>query len=350
VYDDKGRTKVKDIANKSLDTSKKNAAPILLGQDTPQQDDGSLSNRVIICEVPKKEGGFDKIETELFEKLKRQAELCMGNILCDIVRQRQVFERHFKRYFNEEVARMKEDAWDSTTNKDGLERVIRSVAILSATSRLVGEQCDIRLPWEHKHFYEMAISKVITQMENISTTSKLGNFFYSLNTQLSIGTVVAGREFKISECTTNILTFTSNKKEKTAEVGVGCKILYIPLEAAYRAYAKDVSGKDALSKQTLTNYFRSHSAYIGSIDSTRFKWEALDADKRTMVEHRTTTSAYMFKYDILCEQLNGIDFERSVSAEDKPADTAAPAAAPAEPIAKNNELDFDDDPEKDPFS
>ena len=349
VYDDKGRTKVKDIANKSLDTSKTNAAPILLGQDTPQQDDGSLSNRVIICEVPKKEGGFDKIETELFEKLKRQAELGMGNILCDIIRQRPVFERHFKRYFNEEVARMKEDAWDSTTNKDGLERVIRSVAILSATSRLVGEQCDIQLPWEHKHFYEMAISKVITQMENISTTSKLGNFFYSLNTQLSIGTVIAGREFKIDECTTNMLQYKSNKKEKSAEVGVGCKILYIPLEAAYRAYAKDVSGKDALSKQTLTNYFRSHSAYIGSIDNTRFSWEALDADKRTMVKHSTSTSAYMFKYDILCEQLNGIDFERVVNAsEEKPAETAA--AAPAQPD-KTREPEIDGiDPQADPFA
>lgn len=349
VYDDKGRTKVKDIANKSLDTSKTNAAPILLGQDTPQQDDGSLSNRVIICEVPKKEGGFDKIETELFEKLKRQAELGMGNILCDIIRQRPIFERHFKRYFNEEVARMKEDAWDSTTNKDGLERVIRSVAILSATSRLVGEQCDIQLPWEHKHFYEMAISKVITQMENISTASKLGNFFYSLNTQLSIGTVIAGREFKIAECTTNMLQYKSNKKERTAEVGVGCKILYIPLEAAYRAYAKDVTGKDALSKQTLTNYFRSHSAYIGSIDSTRFTWEALDADKRTMVKHGTNTSAYMFKYDILCEQLNGIDFERAVNAsEEKSAETAA--AAPAQPD-KVVEPEIDGiDPNKDPFA
>ena len=348
VYDDKGRTKVKDIANKSLDTSKTNAAPILLGQDTPQQDDGSLSNRVIICEVPKKEGGFDKIETELFEKLKRQAELGMGNILCDIIRQRPIFERHFKRYFNEEVARMKEDAWESTTNKDGLERVIRSIAILSATSRLVGEQCDIRLPWEHKHFYEMATSKVITQMENMSTTSKLGNFFYSLNTQLSIGTVIAGREFKINECTSNVLTYTSNKKEKTAEVGVGCKILYIPLEAAYRAYAKDVTGKDALSKQTLTNYFRSHSAYIGSIDGTRFTWEALDQDKRTMVKHTTTTSAYMFKYDILCEQLNGIDFERTVNAAEEKTEPAA-SAAPAEPT-KSKEPEIEGiDPNDDPF-
>lgn len=349
VYDDKGRTKVKDIANKSLDTSKTNAAPILLGQDTPQQDDGSLSNRVIICEVHKKEEGFDKIDSELFEKLKRQADLGMGNILCDIIRQRPVFERHFKRYFNEEVSRMKEDVWDSATNKDGLERVIRSVAILSATSRLVGEQCDIRLPWEHKHFYEMAISKVLSQMENISTTSKLGNFFYSLNTQLSIGTVIAGREFKIDECTTNMLTYKSNKKEKSVEVGVGCKILYIAFESAYRAYAKDVTGKDALSKQTLTNYFRSHSAYIGSIDTTRFSWDALDADKRTMVKHKTSTSAYMFKYDILCEQLNGIDFERIVSAVDDNTETSAPTT-PAEPV-KNNEPEIDGiDPNKDPFA
>lgn len=120
-------------------------------------------------------------------------------------------------------------------------------------------------------------------------------------------------------------------------------------EAAYRAYAKDVTGKDALSKQTLTNYFRSHSAYIGSIDGTRFTWEALDQDKRTMVKHTTTTSAYMFKYDILCEQLNGIDFERVVSAAEDNTETAAPTT-PAEPV-KNNEPEIAGiDPNKDPFA
>lgn len=336
VFDNKGRTKVKDISNKSLDTSKVNAAPILLGQDTPQQDDGSLSNRVIICEVPKKEGGYDDVATSLFKKLKHQSEVGMGNILCDIIRQRPIFERYFERFFDEEVKRLKADAWDTTTNKDGLERVIRSVAILSATSRLVEEMCDIRLPWEHKIFYELAVSKIVTQMENISTTSKLGNFFYSLNTQLSIGTVIPGREFKIDECTSNMLLYKSNKKDQSVEVGVGCKILYIPLEAAYRAYAKDVSGRDALSKQTLTNYFRSHSAYIGSIDSTRFTWEALDQDKRSIVKHTTTTSAYMFKYDILREQID-IDFERRVSDPEEPAKTAAPAAVPA----KSNEPEIE---------
>ena len=140
----------------------------------------------------------------------------------------------------------------------------------------------------------------------------------------------------------------SNKKEKSVEVGVGCKILYIAFESAYRAYAKDVTGKDALSKQTLTNYFRSHSAYIGSIDTTRFSWDALDADKRTMVRHKTSTSAYMFKYDILCEQLNGIDFERIVSAVDDN-ETAAPTT-PAEP-AKSKEPEIEGiDPNKDPFA
>lgn len=321
VYDDKGRTKVKDIASKSLDTSKTNAAPILLGQDTPQQDDGSLSNRVIICEVPKKEGGFSMGETELFEKLKRQAELGMGNILRDIIRQRPVFERYFKRYFNEEVARMKEDAWDSTSNKDGLERVIRSVAILSATSRLVEEMCDIHLPWEHKHFYEMAVSKVIKQMESISTTSKIGNFFYSLNTQISTGKVLIGRELKIDEARADTVSVKEGMNEKAVEVGKGTKILYINFEQAYSAYGKEVTGKDALSKQTLKNYFRSHSAYIGPCTNTRFTWEVADFENvdsgdgkqvtvRQMVKHSTVTSAYMFNYDILKTQID-IDYERS---------------------------------------
>ncbi|MBQ6724630.1 MAG: hypothetical protein IJQ84_09015, partial [Paludibacteraceae bacterium] len=85
--------------------------------------------------------------------------------------------------------------------------------------------------------------------------------------------------------------------------------------------------------------------YIGSIDSTRFTWEALDQDKRSIVKHTTTTSAYMFKYDILREQID-IDFERRVSDPEEPAKTAAPAAAPT----KSKEPEIEGiDPNDDPF-
>jgi ribosomal protein L12E/L44/L45/RPP1/RPP2 len=67
-----------------------------------------------------------------------------------------------------------------------------------------------------------------------------------------------------------------------------------------------------------------------------------------MVKHTTTTSAYMFKYDILCEQLNGIDFERTVNATEEKTEPAA-SAAPAEQT-KSKEPEIEGiDPNDDPF-
>ena len=163
-------------------------------------------------------------------------------------------------------------------------------------------------------------------MENISKTSKIGNFFQSLNTQISTGKVLIGREIKIAEAGQDMVDIKDGIGSKKVEVGKGCKILYLHLESAYSAYCKDVSGKDALSRQTLVNYFRSHSAYIGLCKSTRFTWETAEYETtetssgnqvatRQMVKHSTISSAYMFKYDIL-RNLVDIDYERNINAQE----------------------------------
>lgn len=322
VYDDQGRVKVKDMASKSTDASKTNAAPILLGQDTPQQDDGSLSNRVIICEVPRKEGGFTPAETEQFERLKRQSEVGLGNVLCEIVRQRPVFERHYKTVYFEEVQRLKKDTWQSTTNKEGLERVIRSVAIMSATARLIEERGSITLPWKYAEFYVLATEKIVRQMESISTTSKLGMFFAALNTLMGTGRVLYGRELKVVKMKEPTLQVKDGTGQKRVEVGDGASVLYLHFDGCYSAYCKEVA-RDVLTKQTLTNYFRSNSAYIGVAKSTRFSWMEADfaashssnRDDQTtyankqMVQKSFISSAYLFKYDII-QDLFDVDFER----------------------------------------
>lgn len=365
VYDDQGRVKVKDMASKSTDSSKTNAAPILLGQDTPQQDDGSLSNRVIICEVPRKEGGFTPAETEEFERLKRQSELGLGNVLCEIVRQRPIFERHYKTIYFEEVQRLKRDTWKSTTNKEGLERVIRSVAIMSATARLIEEQGTITLPWRYAEFYSLATEKIIGQMESISTTSKLGAFFAALNTLIGTGKVIYGRELKVVTLREDSIQVKDSVGMKRVEVGIGQKVLFLHFDGCYSAYCKEVS-KDTLTKQTLTNYFRSNSSYIGVVKSTRFSWMEADWESgqprddgavyanKQMVQKGFVSSAYVFKYQTV-QELFDIDYER-LSAEDKSDGvivdtTSADTAATTEQVPVQTYISYDTDAmADDPFA
>lgn len=343
VYDDQGRIKVKDISQNTTHASKTNAAPILLGQDTPQQDDGSLSNRVIICEVPRKEEGFTDAETAKFEQLKSQSETGLGNVLLEIVRQRPVFERYYKTIFFEEVARMKRATWSSTVNKDGLERVIHSVAILSATARLIEERSTLKLPWRYTEFYDIAVDKIAKQMESISTTSKLGAFFAALNTLMGTGRVLYGRELKIVCSTEDRIRVKDGIRQKDVEVGMGTKILYLHFDSCYSAYQKEAGG-EALSKQTLKNYFGSHTAFIGTCKNTRFSWEEADwttanagdgtpYTTRQMLRKGFVSSAYMFRYDTLREMID-IDFER---------EQAYDIEAQRQQIDPNRRIDFDTD-------
>lgn len=365
VYDDQGRVKVKDMASKSTDSSKTNAAPILLGQDTPQQDDGSLSNRVIICEVPRKEDGFSDEETRRFEHLKNMSELGLGNVLCEIVRQRPLFERYYKRFYFEEFERLKRDTWQSTPNKEGLERVIRSVAIMSATARLIEERGTIQLPWRYAEFYSLATEKIIGQMESISTTSKLGAFFAALNTLIGTGKVIYGRELKVVTLREDSIQVKDSVGMKRVEVGIGQKVLFLHFDGCYSAYCKEVS-KDTLTKQTLTNYFRSNSSYIGVVKSTRFSWMEADWESgqprddgavyanKQMVQKGFVSSAYVFKYQTV-QELFDIDYER-LSAEDKSDGvivdtTSADSAATTGQVPVQTDISYDTDATADdPFA
>jgi len=86
VLDGQGKTKVKDMNSKTLDSSKINAVPLILGQEAPQQDDGSLSNRVILCDVPySAKGEFTQEEIDLLNKLKSYEIAGLCNVLVEVL-------------------------------------------------------------------------------------------------------------------------------------------------------------------------------------------------------------------------------------------------------------------------
>lgn len=117
-------------------------------------------------------------------------------------------------------------------------------------------------------------------------------------------------------------------------------VVYIHLGNCYSAYCKEIT-KGTLTKQTLTNYFRSNSAYIGPIKSMRFRWTEAEYTGRNqredgstyatmeMVEKALNSSAYAFNYDTLCK-LFDIDYERDM-AEDLENRTVGSANAPKMP-------------------
>ena len=154
ILDGEGKIKVKDMANKTLDSSKINAIPLPLGQEAPQQDDGSLSNRSILCDVPYKEKGeFSAHEIQIFDDLKEHERIGLSNVLLEVLATRPIVKKNYISVFNEELKKVKEAISISVANTEGLTRVVNSITMLVAMCRLVEDYTELKLPFTYKEFF-----------------------------------------------------------------------------------------------------------------------------------------------------------------------------------------------------
>ena len=101
TYDGDGKQKRKSATSNDIETSKVNAPVVLLGQEAPQNDDNALSNRVVLCEVPKRESINEEIAQQLFQELKDAEKSGLSYLLLDVLRLRPVFQNKFAELLKE---------------------------------------------------------------------------------------------------------------------------------------------------------------------------------------------------------------------------------------------------------
>ncbi len=352
ILDGEGKIKVKDMATKQLDSSKINAVPLPLGQEAPQQDDGSLANRSILCDVPyKPKGEFSPEEVAIFDNLKEHERIGLSNVLIEILDIRPIVKKHFIEIFNEELKKIKENVNANITNTEGLTRVTNSVTMLVTMARLIEKYTSLRLPFTYSEFFQLGCDKIVKQMATISVVNKLSNYFSAIGFLITQGSIVIGRELKVSTMKLGELKVkrSGNKIETVKLPDADTKLLFLHFESIYPLYER-VAGKSALSQQSLRAYFESHAAYIGQSKSTRFAWkekrdephEITDADgtkkyipAQVMKAMQNISSAYVFNYNTLVE-LADVDFERIDNAPSQQEDDTPPS-----PTDDNdNELPF----------
>jgi len=333
TLDGEGKIKVKDVNSKQLDSSAIYASIVLLGQEAAQQDDGALSNRCIMCDVPYRKGGdFTQEETEIFERLKAAEKTGLSNILLQILELRSLYEKKYLSILTEETKKLKESIRVTVTNTEGMTRIINACALMTATCRLLEENAQhLKLPFSYAEFFPVAREKVLSQLERISSTNKLTTYFQTISTLITHDKIKIGREIKIASAS-KVTRLLSSKKTEEFELPLDTKVLYIDFEAVYALYSFSIGKEEALSRQSLRAYFESNQSFIGLTNSTRFKWEVAEqtaggtdatitADgenvninnyaRMRMVTKQKVTSAYMFNYNILKTQID-IDFERNV--------------------------------------
>lgn len=331
VYDGEGKQKRKDANTKEIDSSQINAPLIILGQESPQRDDNSLSNRCIICDVPKNDDRKPE-EDEIFRELKSFEKKGLHNILLDVLRLRPVFRSHYMRIQREVYKELKDEIRTTVTNTDGLSRILNTVSMFLASCYIVEKHTALKLPFTYAEFFEIAKEKVVKQVESISTSNRMSFFFSTISSMIDSGAIKAGRDFKIESPGKITLQRKGRETFLHELMPVEMNILHLNLTNIYPLYNR-ATGKDALSLQSLYSYLESNEAYIGKTRGTRFRWQEVaevsrgditstieggtvidNTMKRIMQDKESTVASVVLNYDKL-KQLLDVDFERDVKQE-----------------------------------
>ncbi|MCX6272426.1 MAG: DNA primase [Bacteroidetes bacterium] len=334
VYDNEGKTKRKDASTKELDISQVNCAPLLLGQEAPERDDGSLSNRCVLCHVPKKDDWSEE-EIAAYQDLKDREKKGLTNIAIQIFDRRSIVQQNFAKIQRQVHKQMKEDL-----NSEGSfyqTRILNTISLFLTIVKLFEEHApELPMPFSYNEFYLLARQKIISQSEAISQSNKLSIFFDTIALLLNREHgIIQGREFKIEE--DKILTVQKSKNEsKIISFDKPTKILYLRLNILHQMY-KDMHKAEALKPNALLMYLRDHPAYLGPVKSTRFEWkEQTQVDTMGFVERKlfnasTNTSALALDYAKIGIDLEKFKEETGVAA---PADSGIPDSK-AEQLSMN---------------
>lgn len=329
VYDGEGKQKRKAATGNDIETTKVNAPTVILGQEAPQRDDGALANRVILCEVPKRGDIKEERVKRVFEELKDAEKDGLSYLLVEVLKLRPIFQQHFAEMQKVVERELEHIVGDGNSSSGDQNRIITTVSLVCTTCKLLTQYAPyLKLPFSYDEFLQIAVAKIRTQVEMISHTDKLANFFDTIDSCIDKGTVVNGREFHIYVPKETQISLKNG--QTYVRPNPYTKLIYIRVSAIHQAYAENYRGKSEhpLTKTTLEMNLRSHPAYIGQVSNHKFKWQkTVDApnlsnpndqlgeqEKMAMSKYvvweQTATSAIVMNYDILAASI-GKDFERT---------------------------------------
>jgi len=314
VYDGEGKTKRKDATSKDLDISKVNGVPILLGQERPERDDGSLGNRCVLKLVPKKSDWTEE-EVSLFQELKRREKKGLSNILIEILRIRPMVAEHFAKQQRITFKQLKNLFREKGITVEN--RITNTVSLFTAMVKVLETHAPhLGLPFTFEEFFTLAQEQIIEQSEAIISTNRVSGFFESIEVLMLREKVLAGRDFKIELSGETITVMLNSKETFDKPVSKGSKLLFLRINNIHSHY-QDLKRTEALKMGNLMTYIKDHPAYIGHVKSTRFEWNEVHDSGDPMKEYASKkafkataiTSAVVFNYDVLKNSVN-IDLEK----------------------------------------
>ena len=331
TYDGDGKQKRKAATGNDIETSKVNAPVILLGQEAPQKDDGALANRVVLCEVPKREDINEDHARQIFETLKQSEQDGLSYLLVDILKLRPLVQQHFQDLHRRCVREIQEKVENSGRRSGDQTRIINTVAMFAATARLLVEYAPhLRLPFTYEQFLSLCVEKVTAQIGMIQATNKLAEFFDIVEVLVDHKTLIPGRDYRILQPGRG-QTLARKKQQPYVVPTDQTRILYLRIESIHAAYMAEMQRRAGhehpLTKQTLFTNLRSDPTFIGETSGFKFRWEEEVASvsphrqegdtpfsTRLMQSFEKVTSAVILNYTLFGEHYEK-DLERNVASK-----------------------------------
>lgn len=331
VYDGESRKKSKANTSKEVESDKVYAPVIICGQDVPQRNDNALMSRVIVCEVPKPQNRTRE-EIELFNRLKKIEDpesVGLSNVLLRILKLRPVVMDHFR------ALRQKgyEDLKAGRINSGETDRLMKTVSLFVGMVYLLEEYApDMKLPFTSAEFLAIARNKIDEQLSRIRTSDKLALFFSAIDTMLDSGQLIYGRDLDVVSGNGKVATIKdASGNPQSVVLDANKHYMYLRLQPVFNIYNRSGFNTEKTTQSTIEQNMRSHTSFIGSVNSRRFKWteavEEADSDNkmvRMMRPQEKMTSAILIDYEEFTRLYN-IDLRRNTD----PSSTSTPSSEPA---------------------
>lgn len=249
---------------------------------------------------------------------------------------------------------LKQEAYDELkpllVSSGEIDRLMKTVSLFLAVCKLIEKYSKLKLPFTYEDFFPIALAKIKQQVELISHSDKLANFFKAMDVMIDSKAIREGRDFEIS--TPEKLVIKQQGGGKVEKIlPQGTRVLFLRLSAIYIQFARSSYNNEDSTQSTIEQNLRSNQAYIGSISSRRFNWtevtevprggertvsinmETMTSEKvednrveRVVEKRMLNSSCIAINYDVFRE-LYEIDLQRET-----------PCDEPLEPELNNVEL------------
>lgn len=221
AYDGSGRvTGIKSNDNKTSSASVKSAI-IFDGNHLPNQRTAVLSRMILLYFQNNK---FSEIQRTAFGKLESIKDDGFGNVLIDILEQREFFSKNFKRIFDENIHELR-----TCLKGDFAERTVKHIALILTPAKLLHNK--LKFPFTFNEITHAVVENAIEQNRLLKQSDEITVFWQSFSNGVKNNSLIM---FQKDGCGDNKKIAHYNVKNEDS----GAMILQIKLQNIFPEYVR----------------------------------------------------------------------------------------------------------------